>query len=220
MVNIITCAYRTAEFAESHVEAILKQKGEWMHYVGVDGCPETLESYKKLKHKRMRLFYSDANVGKSMMQNTLVKIAGGNVLFFDSDDYMAPSTIHKLPPVKDRIFRLRCMNSDTHKTVKAEAIMYMNSETYFMMGGYRTDIKCSHDTCFAMRLERHSQRIIETLTHIPAFIRNKHRNALTVHPETALGSPYRLAVNSMIFADIGAGKYVIEYKALDNLIEI
>lgn len=221
MTNIITCAYKSALFAKKHVAAILKQKGDWMHYVGVDGCPETLKAYQALKHDRMRLFSIPKNHGKPFMQNSLVAVAQGHILLFDSDDYMAEGTIENLPrdPGYD-VYRLQMINSDQPTAIKnATAILYMNSAVYAKMGGFRTDIKCSHDTCFNERYMKQSGRSIITLDKIPPFTRNRHPMSLTMHPDTAIGSQFRNLMRQKINRDIDNGKWVIPYEILPKLTE-
>lgn len=220
MVSIITCAYNSAKFAEEHVKSILQQKGEWLHYVGVDGCEETLKAYKKLKHSRMRLFSIPENKGKAFMQNTLVSIARGNILLFDSDDFMSLVTIENLPTAPgENVYRLSMLNSNENILRPATAILYMHSDIYLKMGGFRTDIKCTHDTCFSNRYEKLTRKEIITLKNIQPFIRNRHPESLTMHPDTGLKSLYRKQARQKIDDDIYRGKLQIPYIQLDKITE-
>jgi hypothetical protein len=224
MINIVTCAYRSARFAEDHVAFIAKQKGDYTHWVGVDGCEETLIRYKALMHPKMRLFYSKKNVGKALMQNSLVAIigAGEKILFFDSDDYMVSGTLERLPEVyHPQVYCLPMRNSDEVNRVKpGTAIMLMQTETYFHMGGFRTEYLCGHDSCFRSRYEKVFNRKVQMLENCPAFIRNRHPESLTMRPDTSLKSEYRRWVRDFVRNEINLGHWIVEYKSLHSLTEI
>ncbi len=224
MVNIITCSHKAICFLEKHIEAIRTQKGEFIHWIGVDGDRETLEEVIRHRHDRMRIFYSRGNVGKALLQNSLAAYVGQRqkILFFDADDYMAQGTIASLPDdLGDQIFSLPMINSnDLGRVVDATAIMVMMSDTYFAVGGFRTEIRVGHDNCFRWRWEKVTGKKVKMLPRCPPFARNKHSNSLTGAMETGLNSPYRAEVRKYIREEIHKGHCIIDYRSLPSLIEI
>ena len=94
VVSVIMPAYRSARYIGEAVQSALDQEmpsgWEIEVLIGVDGCPETLEAAKKVRHKhgsRVRLFAVEQNGGQAAMANLLVSESAGELIQnIDSDD--------------------------------------------------------------------------------------------------------------------------------------
>jgi hypothetical protein len=184
MIHIVTCAYKAWEWAERHVEAIRNQEGEFIHHVGIDGCERTLEAYNGLQHDKMKLYYTHENIGKSMLQNTVIDFLpdNANVLTFDADDFIAEGTVKRLTKLSNRmplLSKLAYSNNGKKMDGYANGVLFFKKSFYIQMGGFNTLLKVSEDTDFIKRVKARHGILPHRVIGIPSFYRTVHDASLS-----------------------------------------
>lgn len=198
---VIIAAYNCPEFIIQCYNSVKNQLpiSGWSVEIriGVDGCKETSETLKNIKH-----YYSDENVGHLIMRNSLIKIDKADCfLYFDSDDVMEPNFLSEclkeidnghhlvipakiqcnenLQPIKDKpVIQSGGAMVFTHKVVEA-------------VGGF-PPYRCAGDTDFMERAKMAGFEIFEIKQAL--YQRRLHENNLTRSGITVYGGEYRKEV--------------------------
>ena len=227
MIHIVTCAYKAWEWAERHVEAIKAQEGDFMHYVGIDGCEKTLEAYKVLQHDRLRIFYTPKNLGKSILQNSIVSFVpdGANILFFDADDFIAKGTVNRLTAIANSsrmpaLSLLPYANNGKAMTGYAHGVQFMRKSLYVEMGGFNSHLKVGADTDFLKRVGRQKKIQHAKVIGIRPFYRTVHSESLTNSKETGTNTAFRASERAFIAQGLAAGRFKIPFVTSDLVKEV
>ena len=227
MIHIVTCAYKAWEWAERHVEAIKAQEGDFMHYVGIDGCEKTLEAYKVLQHDRLRIFYTPKNLGKSILQNSIVSFVpdGANILFFDADDFIAKGTVNRLTAIANSsrmpaLSLLPYANNGKAFSGHAHGVQFMKKSLYIEMGGFSTHLKVGADTDFMKRVNKQKRVIHAKINGLLPFYRTLHDKSLSNSKETGHNTAFRAAERAYIAQGLAAGKFKIPFVTSDLVKEV
>lgn len=119
-ISIITPAYNAGDFITEMIQSVQRQDfNDYEHIIVDDGSTDsTLSIVQNAKDRDSRIkVISQKNMGPANARNTALERAEGrHVLFLDSDDYLAPSTLGTLNK------RARASGAD---------IVYYNFVTYF-----------------------------------------------------------------------------------------
>lgn len=94
MNTIIIPVGPTYQFFKETLQSINNQLKNYELIVGVDGFTDSLEEVHRLVKNmcpRFKLYYSESNIGPSIMRNTLCGFTHDmNVIFMDADDTIQP----------------------------------------------------------------------------------------------------------------------------------
>jgi len=188
MLSVIIPAYKATEYID---ECIASIKGDCEILIGVDACEET---YNHIKHLE-NVYYFKENVGPYVIKNTLVDQAKyDSILFFDSDDIMAPGTIEKVTNTLNSKDYVKLSYIDFIKKPLLNGIVYSNAvigikkNVFTSINGFYP-WRCSADTELTYRL-KHNNFSCKTIPDV-CYYRRLHKNNLTVKKETGHGSPIR-----------------------------
>lgn len=91
LVSVIVPAYNIEKLTINCVKSILKQSFKDFELIVVDDCSKdnTLESLKKFKDKRLRIFKTHKNSGPSVSRNIGIDKSRGEYIFFIDGDCIA-----------------------------------------------------------------------------------------------------------------------------------
>lgn len=189
MLSVIIPAYKASKFIDECLASI--EGAEIL--VGVDRCQETLDH---LKHRDdIRLFYFQENVGPFVIKNTLVDEAThSNILFFDSDDILAPSILPKIEQALEDAQYVKLNYIDFHYRIDLNghkmnnAVIAIRKDVFNSINGFQP-WKCGADTEIDKRLQHNGIKC--KLLDDVAYFRRLHGNNLTMSKETGYGSPLR-----------------------------
>lgn len=188
MISIIIPAYRASKYIDECLSSI---KEDCEILIGVDGCEET---YAHIKHLE-NVYYFKKNVGPYVIKNTLIDCTKyENILFFDSDDIMAPGTIEKVyEGLKTKDFVQLTYINFTNKPIlkgliQSNAVIGIKKTVFNNINGFYP-WKCSADTEIDYRLKYNgfSNKILSGV----CYYRRIHQECLTIRKETTHGSPIR-----------------------------
>jgi glycosyltransferase involved in cell wall biosynthesis len=198
--SVIITAYKTAPYIEECLDSVFSQlyTNNFEVILGIDGCLETLDKIKEIKHKYngLRVLFFEANMGTYVTSNTLIKEAKHeNIVRFDSDDIMLPfmlsfANLHlrNYDIVRFGFDNFTKKGRYKHKGCAHGCIAY-RKQVWEDLGGYK-DWKCSADTDFLHRLKPEHRVKLLPETY---FLRRKHSDSLTMNPETSMMSKLRKA---------------------------
>jgi hypothetical protein len=134
-------------------------------------------------------------VGPYVIRNTLAEMAEDcdNLLFFDADDWLMPDGFDKIRASNTTVTRFPFIMVKDGEVVPpnlpyAHGCFAIDRECFLWVKGFKP-WPLSADTEFMFRTE-HDGIDTETLNE-PVFFRRKHKNGLTVHPDTCEGSETR-----------------------------
>lgn len=188
MLSVIIPAYKAIKYID---ECIASIKGDCEILIGVDACEET---YNHIKHLE-NVYYFKENVGPYVIKNTLVDQAKyDSILFFDSDDVMAPGTIEKVTEILSSKDYVKLSYIDFIKKPLLSGIVYSNAvigikkDVFNSINGFYP-WRCSADTELVNRL-KHNNFSCKTILNV-CYYRRLHKDNLTVRKETGHGSPIR-----------------------------
>ena len=188
MLSVIIPAYKATKYID---ECIASIKGDCEILIGVDGC---IETYNHIKHLE-NVYYFKENVGPYVIKNTLVDQAKyDSILFFDSDDVMAPGTIEKVTETLNSKDYVKLSYIDFIKKPLLNGIVYNNAvigikkDVFNSINGFYP-WRCSADTELVNRLQ-YNNFSCKTIPDV-CYYRRLHKDNLTVRKETGHGSPIR-----------------------------
>ena len=188
MLSVIIPAYKATKYID---ECIVSIKGDCEILIGVDGC---IETYNHIKHLE-NVYYFKENVGPYVIKNTLVNQAKyDSILFFDSDDVMAPGTIEKVTETLNSKDYVKLSYIDFIKKPLLNGIVYSNAvigikkSVFNSINGFYP-WRCSADTELVNRLQ-YNNFSCKTIPDV-CYYRRLHKDNLTVRKETGHGSPIR-----------------------------
>ena len=188
MLSVIIPAYKATKYID---ECIASIKGDCEILIGVDGC---IETYNHIRHLE-NVYYFKENVGPYVIKNTLINQAKyDNILFFDSDDVMAPGTIEKVTETLNSKDYVKLSYIDFIKKPLLSGIVYSNAvigikkDVFNSINGFYP-WRCSADTELVNRLQ-YNNFSCKTIPDV-CYYRRLHQDNLTVRKETGHGSPIR-----------------------------
>ena len=188
MLSVIIPAYKATKYID---ECIASIKGDCEILIGVDGC---IETYNHIRHLE-NVYYFKENVGPYVIKNTLINQAKyDNILFFDSDDVMAPGTIEKVTETLNSKDYVKLSYIDFIKKPLLSGIVYSNAvigikkDVFNSINGFYP-WRCSADTELVNRLQ-YNNFSCKTIPDV-CYYRRLHKDNLTVRKETGHGSPIR-----------------------------
>jgi cellulose synthase/poly-beta-1,6-N-acetylglucosamine synthase-like glycosyltransferase len=134
-------------------------------------------------------------VGPYVIKNTLINQAKyDDILFFDSDDVMAPGTIDKVTETLNSKDYVKLSYIDFIKKPLLSGIVYSNAvigikkDVFNSINGFYP-WRCSADTELVNRLQ-YNNFSCKTIPDV-CYYRRLHQDNLTVRKETGHGSPIR-----------------------------
>lgn len=162
--------------------------------IGVDDCKSTLKAIKKVKGLNTEV-YMFPKVGPYVIRNTLAEMAEDcdNLLFFDADDWMMPDGFDKIRASNTTVTRFPFIMVKDGEVVPpnlpyAHGCFAIDRECFLIAKGFKP-WPLSADSEFMFRTEH--EGIDSEVLNEPVFFRRKHKNGLTVHPDTGEGSETR-----------------------------
>lgn len=211
-VSILVTAYKAWETIEATLDSIYAQTYKNIEViVGIDGCEKTRDKVLQIraKYKRLKIYYSNINVGTYILSNSLLSICKGHYFVrFDSDDVMYPFMVEELVKVNREFVRCQF---NWEKKVSGDIIstemyscgpLFAKVEVVKDLGGYKP-WRCSADSDLISRLTAlgiHIYRLPKKL-----FKRYWIKTSLTVAPDTGMGSDYRKNLHRQILTDKSRG---------------
>jgi len=165
--------------------------------IGVDGCQETSDILIK---NNIPHYWSDENVGTYIIRNSLIYIKPADVyIYFDADDVMLDGYIEENihGALNHTLFMSRKINTNEEliplKTCNLidegrGGAMSFTHNLLTKLGGYHS-FRCSSDCDFVNRAKR--LEYIRVLSEKQLYYRRRHKNSLTLSPETKVNSSYR-----------------------------
>jgi len=198
-LSIIIPTYKNTEYIDECINSILKS-GENHNIellIGVDACQETLYHIKTKEYPDfVKFYYFNENVGPYVIKNSLLNITNSeNILFFDSDDIIAPDTI---PNIINNLSQNDCVlllfQTITNNIVNndelnfAAGVFAIKKDLILKMNGFEP-WRVSADSEFIKRLHKHTTKIhnLDTL----GFYYRQHPNSLTKRRDTGMTSKLR-----------------------------
>ena len=219
-ISIIISAYKASEFIEECLDSIinqtyfLKNNIKYEILLGIDGCEETLNKVKEIKHKYKNLivFNMNKNMGVYITLNTLIDYTSYDyIIRFDADDIMMYDMIEKIISENDQNYDIIRFKSYSFKEsinkIKpsgyAHGVCFFNRIVFNIGGGFK-DWICAADTEFFERTKGYIK--IKNLKEY-LFYRRLHKNNLTIKKDTGHNSQIR-------------NKYIKNIKKTYNLDEV
>ena len=209
-ISIILTAYKTQDYIEEALDSIenqtyFKNNNNYEILLGVDGCFETLEKVKSIRHKyrNLRVFMMDKNVGTYVTSNTMLSLCKyDNIIRFDTDDIMFDHMVDTVMLYLKTYDYIRFGFCDFYDTIKetkprklkAFGICAYNRSVIKKVGGYKS-WPCSADVDFYNRVEKSCN--VKLVNEI-LFYRRRHDNSLTSNLETGCGTPIRKKYDDII----------------------
>lgn len=203
-ISIIIPTYNTPNYLNdcliSVIESIKDINSEIL--VGIDNCEKTKYFIENNDFdSRIKFFYFEKNVGPYVLKNSLSKISNSDILlFFDSDDIMKDSMIHKILQTQKTNEFVKPMYSDFDNDKKninlskektdtyGEGVFSIKKSLFLGMNGFE-DWRCAADSDFMKRLYKNNKKF--NYTDSILFYRRVHSNNLTNNPETNFSSELR-----------------------------
>ncbi len=220
-LSVLIAAYQAPAWIAGCLKAVFAQQlpPGWHLQVllGIDGCEDTLNAVRSLRHEALEVVYAPSNQGTYLMFNALMLYARGDLICrFDADDLMCPDYLLtqiqaieggadmsltwsiytdadlKRIPVYSK--RNGLEDADGHCRIGWEGQFVMRRTVWERLGAFRP-WRTSADTDFSNRVRAagFNQVVIERFL----YWRRKHANALTAHPDSNFQSPLRLAVEKL-----------------------
>jgi len=200
-VSICITAFKSVKFIKKTLNSINNQT--WFKYhnnyeiiLGIDGCNETLQYIKTIKHnyKNLIVIMMKENKGTYITTNTIMTISKyDHLIRFDSDDIMFSNLVEKVMTQNikyDMIrFKMKNFNIITNETSLREAYgQFMIKHWVFDYFGGFMPWKCSSDAEFKERV----YKFINVLKlEDVLFLRQIHLESLTQSNETNFSSQER-----------------------------
>lgn len=220
-VSVLIAAYQAPAWIVGCLEAVFAQRlpTGWRLQVllGIDGCQATLNAVRTLCHETLDVVYAPSNQGTYLMFNALMQYARGALICrFDADDLMCPdylfmqmqaieggadmtltwsiytdAELNRIP-----VYSKRNGLEDAHGHCRIgwEGQFLLRRAVWERLRAFRP-WRTSADTDFSHRVRAAGFRqvVIEQFL----YLRRKHANALTAHPDSGFQSPMRLAVEKL-----------------------
>jgi glycosyltransferase involved in cell wall biosynthesis len=190
---IVIPAYKAAPFIMECLNSL--PKGDDVRVlIGLDNCKSTLKAIKKVKGLNMEV-YMFPKVGPYVIRNTLAELAEDcdNILFFDADDWLMPDGFDKIRASNTTVTRFPFVMVKDGEVVPpnipyAHGCFAIDRECFLIAKGFKP-WPVGADSEFMFRTEH--EGIDSEVLNKPVFFRRKHKNSLTVHPDTGEGSNTR-----------------------------
>lgn len=173
---IVIAAYKASSFIEECLDAACNNKATVL--LGIDGCTQTLEKIKLIRHryKNLRVFYYPENKGTYLTFNALIENhvpADATLITFGADDVMKPNLVKRM------LQEMPCYSRNT-------GVMCITKKMWNEFGGFMP-YRVHMDTDFIRRMQhKYDVKQIEKL-----FWRRRHPAQLTRAPNTTWGSQIR-----------------------------
>lgn len=211
-VSICVTAWHTQDYIEECLDSIEKQSyfknfDKFEVLVAVDGCEETLNKLKEIKHKyrKIKVYYSHENKGTYVLSNTLMSMAKYKyIIRFDSDDIMCEDMVYEIMSAKKgydivRYSYLDFIDGEDIKQGKmsqtyAFGTIMADKKFFKKFGGYRP-LPCAADSDFLSRTKKFAKVFY---INTPLFYRRRHSESLTTRPETNMQSAIRNEIRKTI----------------------
>lgn len=212
-ISIIVTAYKAQDFIKETLDSVaaqswFKNNDNYEILLGIDNCPETLETVKNIMndYKNLTVIYMKENYGTYVVSNTLISLAKYKwILRFDSDDIMRIDMVESIFDLisvqpKTDIIQFYFEKFSTTKEIKkqtnvAHGIICANKNTvYDIYGGY-LPWKCAADTELLTRLKSHV--IFKEIPKILFYYRI-HDKSLTQNESTSMKSKLRMGYKKYI----------------------
>ena len=140
-------------------------------------------------------------VGPYVIRNTLAEIADDcdNIMLLDADDWLMPDGFDKIRASKTTVTRFPFVMIENEKVVPpnvsyARGCFAIDRECFLIAKGFYP-WPLAADTEFRLRTE--NDGVDSEILDEPVFFRRKHKNSLTIHPDTCEGSETRRFYMSM-----------------------
>ena len=199
-ITVFITAYQSQDYIEECLDSVQNQDyfkdNNYEILLGIDGCEQTLEKIKQIKHKykNLDIYYFPENKGTYVTSNTLISKAKYEwLLRFDSDDIMEPFMISELIKYTNKynFIRTTCkyLNNE-NKTILTGGVVLINKKIFNITGGY-INWRCEGD---ANLLERYINAGFYNNVYIcntPVFKRRTHNKSLTQQKTTGHTSKQR-----------------------------
>ncbi len=220
-LSVLIAAYQAPAWIAGCLEAVFAQQlpAGWRLQVllGIDGCEDTVNAVRSLRHEALEVVYAASNQGTYLMFNTLMLYARGDLICrFDADDLMCPdyllTQIQAIEDGADMSFtwsiyadaelnripvyskRNGLEDADGHCRIGWEGQFVMRRAVWQRLRAFRP-WRTSADTDFSNRARAAGFRLVVIEQFL--YWRRKHANALTAHPDSNFQSPLRLAVERL-----------------------
>lgn len=219
-ISILITAYKTSNFIEECLDSIERQtyfvkNNEFEILVGIDGCEETLEKLKSIKHKyrNLKIYMMSENRGTYITTNTLIGLSKyENLIRFDSDDIMFDYLVEEvLYNDNNDMVRIPFNNfksdiNDNEISV-AHGVVFVKKTVFDnIAGGYQPWV-CGADTELHERIKRSVK--IHSLKN-PLFLRRLHEDSITSSPVTGFDSEIRKEYRKLIKKTYNHDEIMIE----------
>jgi glycosyltransferase involved in cell wall biosynthesis len=217
-LSVLIAAYRAPAWISGCLGAVFAQQlpAGWRLQVllGIDGCEATLIAARSLRHETLEVVYVPRNQGTYLMFNALMLYARGDLICrFDADDLMCPgylstqiaaieagadmtltwsiytdADLNRIPVYSKRN---GLEDADGHCRIGWEGQFVMRRDVWKRLRAFRP-WRTSADTDFSNRVRAAGfrQLVIEQFL----YLRRKHADALTVHPDSNFQSQMRREV--------------------------
>jgi len=224
---VIVTAYDSAKWIEESLTSIYAQSAPlgWKIdvRVGIDGCATTRQ---KMDEIGASYWWSKENVGAYVMRNSLIGLRPADAYCtFDADDVMMPGYLEELIRLLGSTglaspgIRYDCDewlgNLTLHKA-GAAAQQAFTHEWLEKLGGFRS-YRCESDADLVRRARVMGGQFKKMSA--PMHLKRVHEGALTVAPETCVGSPRRGEIIAESWKLARAGELHVEPEttALDHI---
>lgn len=196
-VSVLISAYKSYDFIEKCLDSISNQdyEGDYEIIVGIDGCKKTLKKLNEIKHKykNFSYYYSNKNVGKYIISNSLILKAKHDIItIFDSDDVMYNNhlsyNIDLLKYNANFVTALAVIMTEKPQVKKTYGIIFLNKKTILELNGYHK-YRCGCDSGLINRLKKYG--LILTISDKPTMNRCYYDNNLTRSKKYGMNSKYR-----------------------------
>ena len=198
-ITIFITAYQSQDYIEECLDSVQNQdyfkNNDYEILLGIDGCEQTLEKVKQIKHKykNLTVYYFPENKGTYITSNTLITKAKYNwLLRFDSDDIMEPFMITELMKYTNnyKYIQITCkyLNNE-NKTMLTGGVILLHKDVFKECNAF-SPWTCAADSDLLFRYSINNKQYI-TECKKPVFKRRVHNNSLTNRKETHRNSSIR-----------------------------
>lgn len=197
---IVIAAYKAEKFIEACLDAACPQG---MVLLGIDGCKETLDKVKKIRHKYkdLRVFWFPENKGCYLTKNALIEYVPDTGVFitFDADDIMNKGM------AKTMAKHVPCISRHV-------GVMCITKEMWNEFGGYRP-WQVSADTDLMWRIK--TKYKVSKIARL--FYRRKHEGQLTRSKDVGLKSEFRKKIRLLIDENLESDTPQLYFKPEKNI---
>jgi glycosyltransferase involved in cell wall biosynthesis len=221
-LSVLISAFKAQQWVAGCLDAVFAQEMPegWQLQVllGIDGCDETLNAVRTLRHNALEVVHSPRNQGTYVTFNTLMLYAKGDLICrFDADDVMRPGYLKaqieaieagadmtltwsiftdadlKPRPVYSKKNGLEDANGLCRTAWEGQFVI--RREVWRHLGGFRA-WRTTADTDFLYRVRAAGFRQVAVEDFL--YFRRVHGDSLTSHPESNFQSPLRLEVERLV----------------------